>query len=65
MYAGKYVFAQVMEHPPMRVFRKCIARHGGNRGTRSHRTLTLHGKLAAAHPWGYGCSRTDHQRNAR
>ena len=40
MYAGKYVFAQVMEHLPMHVFRKCIARHGGNRYVKSFPCLS-------------------------
>ena len=40
MYAGKYVFAQVTEHLPMHVFRKCIARHGGNRYVKSFPCLS-------------------------
>ena len=40
MYAGKYVFAQVMEHLPMHVFRKCIRRHGGNRYVKSFPCLS-------------------------
>lgn len=29
MYAGKLVFAQVMDHLPMHTFRRCVARYGG------------------------------------
>src|SRR5258708_40216832 len=30
MYAGQYVFAQVMDHLPWHVFRRCVARYGGD-----------------------------------
>jgi len=30
MYTGKLVFSQVMEHLPVHVFRKCVARYGGD-----------------------------------
>jgi hypothetical protein len=29
MYAGKLVFAQVMDHLPLHRFRRCVARYGG------------------------------------
>jgi Domain of unknown function (DUF4372)/Transposase DDE domain len=31
MYAGQYVFAQVMGHVPWHVFRRCVARYDGDR----------------------------------
>jgi len=31
MYAGKLVFAQVMEHLPLHRFHRCVARYGGER----------------------------------
>jgi hypothetical protein len=30
MYAGQYVFSQVMDHLPWHVFRRCVARYGGD-----------------------------------
>jgi hypothetical protein len=30
MFTGQYVFAQVMDHLPWHVFRRCIARYGGD-----------------------------------
>jgi hypothetical protein len=30
MYAGQYVFAQVMDHLPWHVFRRCVTRYGGD-----------------------------------
>src|SRR5580704_2072449 len=30
MYAGQYVFTQVMDHLPWHVFRRCVARYGGD-----------------------------------
>ena len=30
MYAGKLVFAQVMDHLPIHTFRRCVARYRGN-----------------------------------
>ena len=35
MYAGKLVFAQVMERLPMHTFRKCVRRYGGDRYAKS------------------------------
>ena len=31
MYAGQYVFTQVMGHVPWHVFRRCVARYDGDR----------------------------------
>lgn len=31
MFAGKLVFAQVMEHLPLHTFRRCVARYEGER----------------------------------
>ena len=31
MHLGKLVFAQVIDHLPMRTFRRCVARYDGNR----------------------------------
>ena len=31
MYTGKLVFAQLMGHLPLHTFRRCVARHDGNR----------------------------------
>ena len=31
MYTGKLVFSQVMDHLPMRIFRRCVARYRGER----------------------------------
>ena len=30
MYAGKLVFAQVMDHMPIHTFRRCVARYRGH-----------------------------------
>ena len=30
MYAGQYVFSQVMDHLPWHVFRRCVDRYGGD-----------------------------------
>lgn len=29
MHQGKFVFAQVMAHPPLSTFRRCVARYDG------------------------------------
>lgn len=34
MNSGKYVFAQISEHLPMRIFDKCVARYSGNKRLR-------------------------------
>ena len=34
MYHGKLVFAQIMEHPLIHEFRKCVSRYDGNYKTR-------------------------------
>jgi len=31
MHTGKLVFAQVIDHLPMHIFRRCVARYDGNR----------------------------------
>ena len=31
MNAGKYVFAQIADHLPSRIFDKCVARYSGNK----------------------------------
>ena len=31
MHVGRLVFSQVMDHLPMQTFRRCVARHDGNR----------------------------------
>lgn len=35
MYAGRFVFSQVMDHLPFHLFRKSVWRHGGNRYVKS------------------------------
>ena len=35
MYTGKLVFAQVMEHMPMKVFRRCVQTYNGNHKVKS------------------------------
>jgi hypothetical protein len=35
MHAGQYVFAQVMDYLPWHVFRRCVARYGGDRKIKS------------------------------
>ena len=35
MYTGKLVFAQVMEHMPIKVVRRCVQRYGGNHKIKS------------------------------
>ncbi|MEN8131963.1 MAG: IS4 family transposase [Pseudomonadota bacterium] len=39
MYSGKLVFAQVMEHLPMKVFRRCVKHYGGNHKVKSFSCL--------------------------
>ena len=39
MYAGQFVFSQVMDHLPMHSFRRCIHRYGGNRYIKSFSCL--------------------------
>lgn len=31
MHSGRYVFSQLVQHLPLRTFRRCVARYGGNR----------------------------------
>ena len=40
MYSGTFVFSQVMDHLPIRVFRKCVQRYGGNRYVKSFPCLS-------------------------
>ncbi|MCH7796013.1 MAG: DUF4372 domain-containing protein, partial [Proteobacteria bacterium] len=30
MYAGKIVFAQLIDHLPLHTFRRCVQRYGGH-----------------------------------
>ena len=39
MYAGQFVFSQVMEHLPMHTFRRCVQRYRGNRHVKSFTCL--------------------------
>ena len=39
MYAGKLVFAQVMDHLPLHTFRRCVARYRGERKVKSFSCL--------------------------
>ncbi len=39
MYTGKLVFAQVMEHMPMKVFRRCVQTYNGNHKVKSFSCL--------------------------
>jgi hypothetical protein len=39
MYAGKLVFAQVMEHAPWHTFRRLVAKYRGDFNVRSFRCL--------------------------
>src|SRR5271166_63303 len=39
MYAGKLVFAQVMEHLPLTTFRRCVSRYAGERKVKSFSCL--------------------------
>ncbi len=48
MYAGQYVFAQLMDHLPWHVFRRCVARYGGDRKVKSFSCLDQFRCLAFA-----------------
>src|ERR671922_944051 len=39
MFAGKFVFAQLMEHLPLHTFRRCVARYRGERKVKSFSCL--------------------------
>ena len=39
MYSGRLVFSQVMEHLPMKTFRRCVQRYHGNRHIQSFTCL--------------------------
>jgi hypothetical protein len=48
MYTGQYVFAQMMDYLPWPVFRRCVARYGGNRKIKSFTCLDQFRCLAFA-----------------
>jgi hypothetical protein len=48
MYTGQYVFAQVMDYLPWAVFRRCVARYGGDRKIKSFTCLDQFRCLAFA-----------------
>ena len=48
MYTGEYVFAQVMEYLPWPVFRRCVARYGGDHKIKSFSCLDQFRCLAFA-----------------
>ena len=35
MHSGQFVFSQVMDHLPMKTFRRCVQRYHGNRHIQS------------------------------
>ena len=39
MYSGRLVFSQVMDHLPMKTFRRCVQRYHGNRHIQSFTCL--------------------------
>ena len=39
MHSGRFVFAQVMDHLPMKTFRRCVQRYQGNRHVQSFTCL--------------------------
>ena len=39
MYAGKFVFSQVIEHMPLHTFRRCVQRYGGEHKVKSFTCL--------------------------
>ena len=39
MHSGQWVFSQVMEHLPMKTFRRCVQRYQGNRRIQSFTCL--------------------------
>ena len=42
MHAGKLVFAQLMEHLPLRTFRQCVARYASSSSTEPLRAQSRH-----------------------
>ncbi len=48
MYAGQFVFTQLMEHLPWHVFRRCVVRYGGDRKVKSFSCLDQFRCLAFA-----------------
>ena len=46
MYAGQYVFAQLMEHLPWHVFRRCVARYNGRGTLPEARQVGCRGEIA-------------------
>ncbi len=48
MYAGQFVFTQLMDHLPWHVFRRCVARYDGDRKVKSFSCLDQFRCLAFA-----------------
>lgn len=48
MYAGKFIFSQVMDHLPMHTFRRCVARYKGERYAKRFRCLDQYLVMAFA-----------------
>ena len=48
MYAGKFIFSQVMDHLPMHTFRRCVARYQGERYAKRFRCLDQYLAMAFA-----------------
>ena len=48
MYAGQFIFAQLMDQLPWHVFRRCVARYGGDRKVKSFSCLDQFRCLAFA-----------------
>lgn len=48
MYAGKLVFAQMMEHLPLHTFRRCVRRYGGDYRVRRFSCLDQYLAMAFA-----------------
>jgi hypothetical protein len=48
MYAGKFIFSQVMDHLPMHTFRRCVARYQGERYVKHFRCFDQYLVMAFA-----------------
>ena len=48
MYAGKLIFAQVMDHLPTHTFRRCVARYHGERYVKRFRCFDQYLVMAFA-----------------
>ena len=48
MYAGKFIFPQLMDHLPMHTFRRCVARYQGERYVKRFRCLDQYLAMAFA-----------------